>query len=89
MQDGLAKPLPFRPAAAWAWLEAGDVAEADEAASKAWANRRGGEGTDAATVLALRGAMPFVDASATIAFRAWARDVFAAVRDARVPEPAA
>ncbi|HVV96591.1 MAG TPA: exodeoxyribonuclease V subunit gamma [Rhodanobacteraceae bacterium] len=91
MQDGLAKPLPLRPASAWAWLEAyaGDAAEADEAASKAWANRRGGEGTDAATVLALRGAMPFVDASATIAFRAWARDVFAAVRDARVPEQAA
>jgi len=91
MQQGLAKPLPFRPAAAWAWLDAyaGDAAEADEAASKAWANRRGGEGTDAATVLALRGAMPFVDASATLAFRTFAREVFAALRDARVPEPAA
>ena len=91
MQDGLAKPMPFRPAAAWAWLEAfaGDVAEADEAASKQWANRRGGEGTDEPTVLALRGAMPFVDASATLAFRTWAREVFAALRDARVPETAA
>ncbi|MET0231601.1 MAG: exodeoxyribonuclease V subunit gamma [Rhodanobacteraceae bacterium] len=91
MQDGLAKPMPFRPAAASAWLDAfaGDAAEADEAASKQWSSRRGGEGTDAATVLALRGAMPFVDASATIAFRAWAREIFAAIRDARVPERAA
>jgi exodeoxyribonuclease V gamma subunit len=91
MQDGLAKPMPFRPGAAWAWLEAfaGDAAEADEAAAKQWTNRRGGEGTDAATVLALRGAMPFVDASATLAFRAWAETVFAALRAARVPESAA
>jgi hypothetical protein len=83
--------MPFRPAAAWAWLEAfaGDAAEADEAAAKQWTNRRGGEGTDAATVLALRGAMPFVDASATLAFRAWAETVFAALRAARVPESAA
>jgi exodeoxyribonuclease V gamma subunit len=91
MQDGLSKPMPFRPAAASAWLEAfaGDAAEADEAASKQWSSRRGGEGTDAATVLALRGAMPFVDASATLAFRAWAREIFAAIREARIPEQAA
>jgi exodeoxyribonuclease V gamma subunit len=91
MQDGLARPLPFRPAAAWAWLDASKdgAVEADEAAAKQWTNRRGGEGTDAATVLALRGAMPFVDASATLAFRAWAGAVFAALRDARVPERAA
>jgi exodeoxyribonuclease V gamma subunit len=91
MQDGLAKPMPFRPAAASAWLDAfaGGAAEADEAASKQWSSRRGGEGTDAATVLALRGAMPFVDASATLAFRAWAREIFTAIRDARVPERAA
>lgn len=90
MQDGLAKPMPFRPSAAWAWFEAsaGDATEADEAASKQWTSRHGGEGTDAATVLALRGAMPFVDASATLAFGAWAGAVFAALCDARVPERA-
>jgi exodeoxyribonuclease V gamma subunit len=92
LQDGLAKPLPFRPGAAWAWLEAfdGDAAAADEVAAKQWTNRSGGgEGTDAATILALRGAMPFADASATLAFRAWAGSVFAALREARVPDRAA
>jgi len=92
MREGLAKPLPFRPTAAWAWLDKvnEDAAAADEAAAKQWVTRSGGgEGTDAATQLALRGAMPFVDDSATIAFRAWAVNVFAAICDARVPEPAA
>jgi exonuclease V gamma subunit len=91
MQQGLAKPLPFRPGAAWEWLDAyaRDPAEADEAASKLWSSRRGGEGTDEATVLALRGAMPFVDASATREFRVWAGAVFAALCDATVPERAA
>jgi len=63
--------------------------EADEATSKQWTNRRGDEGTDEPTMLALRDAIPFVDASATLAFRTWAREVFAALRDARVPETAA
>jgi len=88
MHEGLAKPLPFRPASALAWLDnfEGDAAEADEEAAKQWTNRRGGEGTDAATVLALRGAMPFVDMTATHAFRTWAGAIFAALYDARVPE---
>ncbi len=76
----------FRPTAAWAWLDKvnDDATAADEAAAKQWITRTGGgEGTDAATLLALRGAMPFVDDSATIAFRAWATNVFAAICDAR------
>ena len=92
MREGLARPLPFRPGAAWAWLEAfeGDASAADETAAKQWITRKGsGEGSDAATLLALRGAMPFVDDAATLAFRTWAKSVFAALRDARVPEAAA
>ena len=88
MRAGLAKPLPFRTGAAWEWLETfdgSDVAAADEAASKQWANRSGGEGRDAATLLALRGAMPFVDETATAEFREWARTLFAAICAARVP----
>lgn len=91
MREGLVRPLPFRPAAAWAWLEefAGDAAAADEAAAKQWITRTGGgEGSDAATSLALRGAMPFVDDAATLEFRAWAKSVFAAICHARVPEVA-
>jgi exonuclease V gamma subunit len=88
-QAGLAKPLPFRTGAAWEWLEkfdGVDTASADEAAAKQWTNRSGGgEGRDAATLLALRGAMPFVDETATAEFREWAKRVFAAVCAARVP----
>ena len=66
------------------------MAAADEAAAKEWITRTGrGEGSDAATLLALRGAMPFDDDSATLAFRTWARTVFGAIRDARVPETTA
>ena len=94
MREGIAAPLPFRPSAAWTWLEdffaTGDVAHADDAAAKSWTNRSGGgEGSDAGTLLALRGAMPFADEQATLRFRALARDVFGALRDARVPEHAA
>ena len=89
MQAGLAKPLPFRPAAAWEWLEHYDgsnAGAADEAAAKQWANRSGGgEGRDAATLLALRGAMPFVDETATGAFHEWTQSLFTALRLARVP----
>jgi len=88
-QAGLVKPLPFRTGAAWEWLEkfdGMDTASADEAAAKQWANRSGsGEGRDAATLLALRGRMPFVDESATAEFREWAKRLFAAVCAARVP----
>ena len=90
MRDGIVAPLPFRPAAAWAWLEAlaarNDVASADEAAEQTWANRGGGgEGTDASTRLALRGATPFENESATVRFRALTHAVFDALRDARLP----
>jgi exodeoxyribonuclease V gamma subunit len=90
MREGHADPLSFRPSAAWAWFETiiagGDVAQADEAAAKSWTNRTGGgEGSDAATALALRGAVPFVDEQATTRFRALTRAVFAALLDARVP----
>jgi exodeoxyribonuclease V gamma subunit len=93
LQAGLAKPLPFRTGAAWEWLEkyhGEDTAGADEAAAKLWAHRSGGgEGRDAATLLALRGAMPFVDETATAEFRDWAKRLFAAVCAAHVPRNAA
>jgi exodeoxyribonuclease V gamma subunit len=90
MRDGYSEPLPFRPSAAWAWFEdfaeRGNLAHADDAAEKVWRNRsNGGEGTDDATTLALRGAMPFADETATARFRAWTRAVFGALREARVP----
>ncbi|HKE47959.1 MAG TPA: exodeoxyribonuclease V subunit gamma [Rhodanobacteraceae bacterium] len=92
MQAGLAKPLPFRTGAAWEWLEAlkRDPAGADDAAAKQWITRTGaGEGRDAATQLALRGAMPFRDETATAEFREWAQLIFTAICAARVPERAA
>jgi exodeoxyribonuclease V gamma subunit len=92
-REGIAAPLPFRPSAAWVWFETvaarGDIAYADETAEKTWANRSGGgEGTDESTRLALRGAMPFENDSATVRFRALTRAVFDALRDARLPEDA-
>ena len=93
MRQGLAKPLPFRTGAGWEWLDkfdGNDVASADEAASKLWITRTGaGEGSDAATQLALRGAMPFGDETATAEFREWAKVLFAAICAARVPANAA
>jgi exodeoxyribonuclease V gamma subunit len=84
MQDGLDEPLAYRPAAAFAWYETWrktqSVEAADEAAAKEWTNRDGfGEGGDASTVLALRGAMPFADEQAMIRFRATARTLFDAL----------
>jgi exodeoxyribonuclease V gamma subunit len=93
MQEGRAAPLPFRPSTAWTWLESftktGDVAHADDAAAGTWSNRGGGgEGNDACTALALRGATPFRDASATQRFRMLTVNIFTALREARVPEKA-
>jgi len=93
MREGFAAPLPFRPGAGWAWYEqwlaTHDVERADDAAAKNWTNRAGGgEGSDAATVLALRGATPFADEQATVRFRALTRALFDALREARVPESA-
>jgi len=88
MQEGLAKPMPFRTGAGWEWLQklARDEAGADEAAAKQWITRTGaGEGSDAATQLALRGAMPFVDETATLEFREWVKVLFPAICEARVP----
>jgi exodeoxyribonuclease V gamma subunit len=81
MREGLAQPLAYRPAAALTWYETWrrtqSVEAADEAAAKDWTSREGwGEGGDAATVLALRGAMPFSDEQAMIRFRAVARRLF-------------
>jgi exodeoxyribonuclease V gamma subunit len=93
MQRGSTEPLPFRPSAAWAWrekfIERGDVGFADEAAEKSWNNRGVGEGEDAWTALALRGAAPFADEAATQRFRELAMQIFDALCDARVPERAA
>ena len=93
MRDGFASPLPFRPGAGWAWYEqwlaTHDAERADDAAAKNWTNRAGGgEGSDAATVLALRGASPFADEQATVRFRTLTRALFDALREARVPESA-
>jgi len=94
MQEGLDAPLPLRPAAAWAWYEqwlaTQDLERADDAAMKNWTIRGGGgEGGDAATVLALRGAVPFADEQATNRFRALARSLFDALLEARLPGNAA
>ncbi|HSS06028.1 MAG TPA: exodeoxyribonuclease V subunit gamma, partial [Rhodanobacteraceae bacterium] len=90
MRDGNAAPLSFRPSAAWTWLEDyaknADEQRADAAAADAWTNRKGGgEGTDACTMLALRGATPFDDETATHVFRRQTLDIFSALLDARVP----
>ena len=92
LHDGLAAPLPFRPATAWAWLEArersgGTEAEAEEnasdAAEKIWTGHDGyGEGSDAWTAIALRGADPFADASARARFAELATGIVGALRDA-------
>jgi exodeoxyribonuclease V gamma subunit len=81
MREGLDQPLAYRPAAALTWYETwrttGSIEAADDAAAKDWTSREGrGEGADAATVLALRGAMPFVDEHAMIRFRAASRRLF-------------
>jgi len=93
VRRGRLEPLPFRPSAAWAWrekfVERGDAPLADDAAAQSWNSRAGGEGADAWTALALRGAAPFGDDAATLRFRALANDVFAALCDARVPGSAA
>jgi len=94
MQEGLDAPLPLRPAAAWAWYEqwlaTRDLERADDAAMKNWTIRGGGgEGGDAATVLALRGAVPFIDEQATVRFRALTRSLFDALLEARLPGSAA
>jgi exodeoxyribonuclease V gamma subunit len=90
MREGRAAPLSFRPSTAWTWLEDfaknADAQRADSVAADAWTNRNGGgEGTDACTVLALRGATPFDDETATRAFRSQTLDIFSALLDARVP----
>ncbi len=84
MREGLDQPLAYRPAAAFAWYEAWrktqNIEAADEAAEKDWMNRDGyGEGADAATALALRGAMPFADEQAMVRFRAVTRTLFDAL----------
>ncbi|MBB5015537.1 exodeoxyribonuclease V subunit gamma [Rehaibacterium terrae] len=98
MTRGLCQPLPFRPAAGHEWARAWDEAAHDEErevralerAKAKWRNQDDqGEGADPWTALALRGAEPFVDAAATARFGALARAIFAALREARVPEEAA
>jgi len=94
MREGLSAPLSFRPSTAWTWLEdfakSADAEHADTVAADAWTNRNGGgEGTDACTVLALRGATPFDDETATLAFRAKTFEIFSALLDARAPGDAA
>jgi exodeoxyribonuclease V gamma subunit len=94
MREGIEAPLAYRPAAAWmwyaTWLKTQSVEAADEAAAKEWTNREGfGEGSDAATVLALRGAMPFDDEQATIRFRALTRTLFDALLGGGATEHAA
>jgi exodeoxyribonuclease V gamma subunit len=95
MQHGLDTPLPLRPGSAWAWVEAreqsGDADTARAAAEKIWFGHDGyGEGSDAWTALALRGADPFVDAAARVVdeadaeFARLAEAVVAALRDANV-----
>ncbi|MGH8172537.1 MAG: exodeoxyribonuclease V subunit gamma, partial [Rhodanobacteraceae bacterium] len=94
VQRGRDEPLVFRPSAAWIWrekfAERGDPELAGEAAEKSWSNRGGsGEGADAWTALALRGAAPFTDAGATRRFRELATQIFDALCDARVPDAGA
>ncbi|HVT32716.1 MAG TPA: exodeoxyribonuclease V subunit gamma [Rhodanobacteraceae bacterium] len=93
MREGLDQPLAYRPAAALTWYETWrrtqSVEAADEAAAKEWTNREGrGEGGDAATVLALRGAMPFSDDQATVRFRAVTCRLFDALFGIDVAEQA-
>ena len=71
MREGLAAPLRSARSTAWAWLE--DFAKSADAGARRRRRRRSvdqpngdGEGTDAATVLALRGATPFEDETATL-----------------------
>jgi exodeoxyribonuclease V gamma subunit len=90
MREGQAAPLSFRPSTAWTWLEdfakGADAEHADSVAADAWTNRNGGgEGTDACTLLALRGATPFDDETATRTFRSQTLGIFSALLDARVP----
>ncbi|HEY0231083.1 MAG TPA: exodeoxyribonuclease V subunit gamma [Dokdonella sp.] len=92
LHDGLAAPLPFRPAAAWAFVEArarssGTEIEADadafDAAEKTWNGHEGhGEGSDLWTAIALRGADPFADAASRARFAEIALGIVGAVRDA-------
>ncbi|MEP7043700.1 MAG: exodeoxyribonuclease V subunit gamma [Dokdonella sp.] len=92
MHEGLAAPLPFRPGSAWAWAEArerrrGTDAEANtdalDAAERAWNGHEGqGEGSDAWTAIALRGADPFADAASRAQFAELAAGIVGALRDA-------
>lgn len=96
MAHGAREPLPFRPVAGFAWATAWDEAADDQRETRAferakakWRNQDDeGEGADPWTALALRGAEPFVDAAVTARFGALARAIFAALREARVPEGA-
>lgn len=93
MRIGESVPLPMGPRSAWAWLEGLDgnnpaqhSERALDAAEDVWTGRDGnGEGSDAWTALALRGADPFADAAARARFGMLAQAVTGALRDAQVP----
>lgn len=95
MALGQREPLPFRPHAGWLCWQAiekyGAVLVTDEdgagPAQQGWRNHLGqGEGSDPWTTLALRAAEPFSDAAATARFTKLSCAIFAALRDANVPE---
>lgn len=95
MAQGQREPLPFRPYTGWIWLQAvaqgGDdqdaIGQAFAKASEAWRNRHGeGDGSDPWTALALRGAEPFIEPSASARFAALTRAIFGALCHAQVAE---